>query len=63
MCESTSKLVVKIPTASESEAFERNEDRPLWVLNETGRGLIEPRSPRPWDGETISVAGFFSTQT
>ena len=58
MCESTPKPVVVIPSDCESEAFQINADRPLWVLNEVGRGLVERRSPRPWDGETISLAGF-----
>ena len=58
MCESTSKPVVMIPTPGDSEAFHIIADRPLWVLNETGRAMIELRSPRAWDGETISLAGF-----
>jgi hypothetical protein len=61
MCESTSKPVVFIPSASPSEAIQSNPDRPLWVLNETGRAMMERRSSRNWDGETISLDRFFKS--
>jgi len=52
------KPVVVIPSEHETTTPTRTVDQPLSVLNALGVQSIAPKSPRPWDGQTISIASF-----
>jgi hypothetical protein len=58
MRETTPNAMLVIPNGNESERQTVNADRSLSVLNELGRTFVAKTSPRAWDGETISLAGF-----
>jgi hypothetical protein len=52
------KPVVVIPSGHETTTPTRTSDQYLSVLNPLGATLIVPSTPRPWDGQTISLTSF-----